>query len=488
MILFYEKRRCFICNIIRGSDPKQYNCGGLGRCTEERAAANLLSRQNMYLQEPEHCFFDAAKRLQILQGGSGHDLFAINVYYHQSCYLKFTVSPVLLRDEKSQQLNDRTQDVLDEFYAKIKSKILHQKNAYLLNKLLKDVATISEEQGIEPPIIHTSTLKMIRRKIASLQSQERIWPYKPEDVLEMLDTGPLQEIYNVVFASIDPSFQVNKYGYAVTKSRSTATKIWSIASDWQALLVKDKLAKQTVAGMTIHRLTANKEVVSMLHKLNNTISYHEIRMQNKAWSRMVSGTGRKSISMMKGIPTHATIDNNDGRQETMTGKGTSHDSNRTLSQPLLPGEQNSASIDEQVDTYDESDEDDVNYIPDFHIGPLQPPSIFKSHVDDKSGVCLTECFKRILYGLWSMQFRVELHLPAKSPMIRLVHGLLQFRVDQLTSNFQRIDETLEEKLQIMKKGPSPDKLEELMKLPALHALMEQVLQPNERTESKATIA
>ena len=45
-----------------------------------------------------------------------------------------------------------------------------------------------------------------------MQSQERIWPYTIEDVLEMLDTSQLQEIYNVVFASIDPSFQVNQYG------------------------------------------------------------------------------------------------------------------------------------------------------------------------------------------------------------------------------------------------------------------------------------
>ena len=109
------------------------------------------------------------------------------------------------------------------------------------------------------------------------------------------------------------------------------------ASDWQALLGKDKSTKQTVAGTTIHRLTTNKEVPSMLHELNNTISCHEVSMQNKAWSRMVSATDRKSISTMKGIPIHATIDNNDGRKETMTGKGTSHDSNRTLFQPLLPG-------------------------------------------------------------------------------------------------------------------------------------------------------
>ncbi len=54
----------------------------------------------------------------------GHDLFAINMYYHQSCYLKFTLSPILWKD---QQQNNCTQDVFDEFYGKNESKILHQK-------------------------------------------------------------------------------------------------------------------------------------------------------------------------------------------------------------------------------------------------------------------------------------------------------------------------------------------------------------------------
>jgi hypothetical protein len=52
---------------------------------------------------------------------------------------------------------------------------------------------------------------------------------------------------------------------------------------------------------------------------------------------MVCADRRKSKMMAKGLTTHATIDNNDGKQETMTGKGTTHDSNRTLFQPLLPG-------------------------------------------------------------------------------------------------------------------------------------------------------
>ena len=36
--------------------------------------------------------------------------------------------------------------------------------------------------------------------------------------------------------------------------------------------------------------------------------------------------------MRKGVVTHSTIDNNDGRGDTMTGLGTTHDTNSTLFQ------------------------------------------------------------------------------------------------------------------------------------------------------------
>jgi hypothetical protein len=57
----------------------------------------------------------------------------------------------------------------------------------------------------------------------------------------MLDRGPLKEIYNVIYASINPEYKVNKYGYAITRSR----RIWSTA-------------KQAVAGMTVDGTPLNK--------------------------------------------------------------------------------------------------------------------------------------------------------------------------------------------------------------------------------------
>ena len=71
--------------------------------------------------------------------------------------------------------------------------------------------------------------------------------------------------------------------------------------------MKQKNVKQVIARMTLHRFTASKQPVVILHKLGNCISYVDRRLQNDAWARMVSASGRVSNEMAKGISTHATM-------------------------------------------------------------------------------------------------------------------------------------------------------------------------------------
>ena len=42
-------------------------------------------------------------------------------------------------------------------------------------------------------------------------------------------------------------------------------------------------------------------------------------------------------SLMKRIATYVTLDNNDDREETSTGQGTTHDPNFTIFQPIFHG-------------------------------------------------------------------------------------------------------------------------------------------------------
>ena len=72
----------------------------------------------------------------------------------------------------------------------------------------------------------------------------------------------------------------------------------------------------------------------MLHKLNVSSSYNDIRLQNKSWARMVTSRKRISKHMLKKLPVHAIIDDNDGMKDTFTGKETTNDTNMTLFQLL----------------------------------------------------------------------------------------------------------------------------------------------------------
>ena len=60
------------------------------------------------------------------------------------------------------------------------------------------------------------------------------------------------ELYNPIYTTINPSFKVHSTGYAVTPSHQSATKIWSIASDWEHLVTKKKTSEQVLTGSNFH--------------------------------------------------------------------------------------------------------------------------------------------------------------------------------------------------------------------------------------------
>ena len=104
---------------------------------------------------------------------------------------------------------------------------------------------------------------------------------------------------------------------------------------------------------------------------------------------------------IKGISLHSSIDNNDRRQDTMTGAGTTHDTNSTLFQPLNPGEH--IKLDDSTTDLieiNEQSEPCVNIIEEYNLGPLSDPKPFPSYVDINSTKHLDECIKKDI--AWSV--------------------------------------------------------------------------------------
>ena len=93
-------------------------------------------------------------------------------------------------------------------------------------------------------------------------------PYTPDQMNEFLDNGHMPELYNTIYVTkYGPNFKINEYGYAITHSENIAIKIWSIASDWQALITTIDTPKQMVLSLTLHRITGSKESVNYIHKV-----------------------------------------------------------------------------------------------------------------------------------------------------------------------------------------------------------------------------
>ena len=87
-------------------------------------------------------------------------------------------------------------------------------------------------------------------------------------------------------------------------------------------------------------------------------------------------------SFHKGVTTHCTIDDNDGQWETMTGSGTTHDTNITMSQLLTKKEKEELpSLSKQINTFQAESNELTSVgrkISLFNIGRRVGPPLFKN--------------------------------------------------------------------------------------------------------------
>ena len=122
---------------------------------------------------------------------------------------------------------------------------------------------------------------------------------------------PIAALYNAIFLTVYSWCKYNDYGYAETKYKTIVNKIWSIASDWTSLTSGKRSSKQIMLGMTFHRITASKEVATISNKSRHCISYNDIRLLEDHWTNLSSTEKEIFDRLIKGHPTHFSLDNND---------------------------------------------------------------------------------------------------------------------------------------------------------------------------------
>ena len=93
--------------------------------------------------------------------GQVHDIYAADVVYHQSCYIKFCINPISSEsEESSDEKGLKQKDALEHFLLCIKVKIIRQQDAFLLHTLLADLQAFYQKFDVEPEITKTYRLKL----------------------------------------------------------------------------------------------------------------------------------------------------------------------------------------------------------------------------------------------------------------------------------------------------------------------------------------
>ena len=190
------------------------------------------------------------------------------------------------------------------------------------------------EAGVRDTETTVAFARKINWKIKARETKMK-FPASLQTLIEKLDTyKPVKDIFNVISYLVDRRWKDNVQSYACPYSDSLA-KIWHIADPCQRLgVVGDN--PQSIALSKIHRMTGCKETTNVLSRAGFGSSYANVCQETK---KLADDGGYDSsfalATIPKGQPTHVTIDNSDGRQQTLTRLEAIHDTKSTIYVPKL---------------------------------------------------------------------------------------------------------------------------------------------------------
>ena len=172
------KKKCFICNDERISDGNAYNEGGIGRCEMDKAKERLIERSKVYKTNENSRFYEASCRFNILCNGQSFDPFAVDIYYHKSCYIKYAINPVTNHEEDIDDRNNERllliNEVMEKFKRTIRIRIVKNKEAFLLHHILGYLKDLCEDYNIAP--IHEHTVSLKRKLLKNFKNDLDYFP------------------------------------------------------------------------------------------------------------------------------------------------------------------------------------------------------------------------------------------------------------------------------------------------------------------------
>ena len=94
----------------------------MARCSHIKSRDRIFERAGVFFSMPDHKFNAAANRLKILESGQSFDIFSIDVYYHQSCYVKFALKPVTKEEESAVEALQKREEIMIDFFRAVRIK------------------------------------------------------------------------------------------------------------------------------------------------------------------------------------------------------------------------------------------------------------------------------------------------------------------------------------------------------------------------------
>ena len=110
--------------------------------------------------------------------------------------------------------------------------------------------------------------------------------------------------------------------------------IVTIASFISYLITGKRTLSKMKLGLTLHRLTRSREIIDILYKLGISISYNDVLNLHSTWAMYKSNKDKCPTEIAYDTPGVAVMDNDDFRDDTLTGADTSHRTNVMFVQQL----------------------------------------------------------------------------------------------------------------------------------------------------------
>ncbi|KAJ8049553.1 hypothetical protein HOLleu_02339 [Holothuria leucospilota] len=206
-----------------------------------------------------------------------------------------------------------------------------------------DVDKLDLPQQQEPRYL--DPLKLRHSYMTALELRKTIQDVKPSMPwpptarclnLQTAETVVPDSLYNFLAWTVGASDEPDYENRVAVPSLSTHTKLLSISQDIIALSSKGRklMPKHMSLAMTVRHISGSAQLIGLLNGLGHTVSNSVVLNHDTALATHLAFRGNDYLPSLIAPDTPATIvwDNNDFGEETLSGRGTTHNTNGIIIQ------------------------------------------------------------------------------------------------------------------------------------------------------------